>query len=89
MKTKVFEMKDMIHLIGILDTTGKYNVYRLYLVYPGRDKYGYMTEHRKQLATYGDMHSVICHVSDIYKTGMQYKPYDMILAWNNQYYRPV
>ena len=89
MKTKVFEMKDTIHLVCINDRTGKYAAYRLYLLYPGKDKYGYCTEHRKQLANYGDMHSVICHVSDLYKAGMQHKPYDIVLAWNKQYYRPV
>lgn len=89
MKTKVFEMKDRIHLIGILDTSGKFNVYRLYLVYPGQDKYGYYTEHRKQLATYGDMHSIICHISDMYRSGIQYLPHEDIIAWNKQYYRPV
>lgn len=89
MKTKVLEMNDILHLVCILDKTGRFNIYRLYLFYPGKDKYGYMTEHRKQLACYGDMHSVICHVYDMYKAGMQHKTYDIIIAWNKEYYRPV
>lgn len=89
MKTKVFEMREDLHLACIKDRTGKFTVYRLYLFFPARDKYGYCTEHKKQLAAYGDMHSVICHISDLYKAGMQYKPYDVVLAWNKEYYRPV
>lgn len=89
MKNKVLDINDSLHLVCIKDRSGRFAVYRLYLFYPGKDKYGYCTEHRKQLASYGDMHSVICHISDMYKAGMQYKPYDIILAWNKQYYRPV
>lgn len=89
MKSKVLDINDSLHLVCIKDRSGRFVVYRLYLFYPAKDKYGYCTEHRKQLAAYGDMHSVICHISDMYKAGMQYKPYDIILAWNKQYYRPV
>lgn len=89
MKTKVFEMKEDLHMVCIKCRTGKFTVYRLYLFFPARDKYGYCTEHKKQLAAYGDMFSVICHIFDLYRAGMQYKPYDIILAWNREYYRPV
>lgn len=89
MKTKVLDIREDLHLVCVKDSSKKYPVFRLYLFYLAKDRYGYWTEHKKQIAVYGDMHSVICHISDLYKAGMQYKPVDTILAWNKQYYRPV
>ena len=86
--TKVLEIKDYPHLVCVRHN-GSVNPYRLYLFYPGKDKFGYSTEHKKQLAAYADIHSVICHINDMYKADVQYKTADMILVWNKQYYRPV
>lgn len=89
MKTKVLDINDNLHLVCIKDSSRKYNPYRLYLFFPAKDRYGYPTEHRKQIAEYGDMHSIVCHVSDLYKVGMQNETHDRVLAWNKQYYNPA
>lgn len=69
-RTKVLEINDSIHgLVCVRCNNEKYNPYRLYLVYPDKDKYVYPTRHRKQLAVYGDMASVICHIRDLYIYG--------------------
>ena len=89
--TKVLSINDSIcGLVCVRCNAEKYNPYRLYLVYPDKDRYGYPTRHRKQLAVYGDMTSVICHIRDLYQYGgFQYKGISDILAWNKQYYNPV
>ena len=89
MKTiKVLDICDYVHLVCIKDLTTNCNPYRLYLVYRSLDKYGYPANHKKQLAAYQDFASVICHVKDLYLSGIQYRPIDDILTWNRQYYRP-
>ena len=86
-KTKVLDIIDRIHLVCILDNTGKFSVYRLYLVYNARhETYGYYTERRKQLAKYGDMASVLCHVKDMFVYGIQYKSVPDIISWSDKYY---
>ena len=85
MTTKVLEIKDYLHLVCIKDSNNK-NPYRLYLLFHEKDRYGYWTEHKRQLVSYGDMHSVICFIADLYRAGIQYKPVDIILAWNKQYH---
>lgn len=89
--TKVLDINDSIHgLICIRCNDEKYNPYRLYLVYPDKDRYGYPTRHKKQLAVYGDMSSVICHIRDLYTYGgFAYNSTSEILRWNKNYYKPV
>ena len=72
-------------LLCIKDTQTKYNPYRLYLVYPDKDKYGYPTRHRKLLVKYQDMTSIICHIRDLYLFGFDYKDKSNVLLWNKQY----
>ena len=88
MKTiKVLDIQDYIHLVCVKDLTIDCNQYRLYIVYKAMDpKYGYCTQHKKCIAKYGDMSSVLCQVRDLYIHNVQYRPIDYILAWNKQYY---
>lgn len=61
------------------------NPYLLYILYPGTDRYGYPTMHRKKLTAYGDSQSVIWHIKDLYVYGFPYRKIENILAWNKQY----
>lgn len=64
------------------------NPYRLYILYPGTDRYGYPTMHRRKLTEYADTASVICHIKDLYLRGcFPYRKIENILAWNKQYCR--
>jgi len=86
-KVKVLEMSERIHLVCIKDFTVPINRYRLYLYYPAKDRYGYPTEHRKELSRYEDFQSVLYHVSDLFAENRIYlsPPTDSIIAWNNRY----
>jgi len=88
MTYKVLDIHDHINLVCIKNCNARYNPYRLYLIYPAHDKYGYPTKHRKQLAQYADMTSIICHIKDLYLNSVQYKSVEQILSWNKQYYAP-
>ena len=83
-KSKILDIRHGMHLECIYINYNKEpNPYRLYLVYNGRNKYGYYSECRKQLAKYGDFCSVICHVKDIQIAAGW--PVDDIIAWNDKY----
>lgn len=73
-------------IVCVKDKTVKYNPYRLYIVFPAKDKYGYPTTHRKQIVQYTDMNSIICHIRDMYLYGkFETRGTDYILEWNRQY----
>lgn len=88
-KQKVLEISGSFNcLVCIRDNTKQYNPYYLYLVYPDKDRYGYPTRHKKQLAVYGDMTSVICHIRDMYVYGgFLFKGTSDIITWNKDYYK--
>ena len=60
--TQVFNLKwgkVRVSCVYIHNTT---NPYRLYTLTRATDRYGYPTEHRKQIAKYADLTSVLYHV---------------------------
>lgn len=84
-KVKVLEISERIHLVCIKDLTVPINPYRLYLYYPAKDRYGYPTEHRKELTRYEDFPSVLYHIRDLFTENRMYLSPDAIIAWNNRY----
>lgn len=90
-KIKVLSITDSkYHFICIKDTTTNCNPYRLYISYPAQDRYGYYTRHKKCIAAYEDMCSILCHIRDIYLySGFEHKDMDYILAWNDSYYGKI
>ena len=85
---KVLDVIDTIRLSCFLETDSETGdrTYRLVLFVPGKDRYGYRTEHRKTIAKYADMASVLCMVRDIYCYYIYDKPYDDIISWCAAYY---
>ena len=87
MKTyKVLDIDYFVRLVCIKQF-GNYanNPFRLYIIYRTTDENHYPKEHKKLIAKYGDMESVLCHIKDMYLSGIQYRPIDDILAWNKDY----
>ena len=84
-KTKVLEISECIHLVCIRHNSEPVNPYRLYLLYPAKDRYGYPTEHRKELIRYADFPSVLYHIKDMLTENNLYRSPDAILAWNKRY----
>lgn len=83
---KVLDICDYIHLVCIkIDNETELNPYRLYIEYPVKNKYGYYTTHKKQIAKYGNMASILCMVKDMYIEFMQHKSINQILAWCKEY----
>lgn len=66
MKTQVFKIKwfvgNSIWLSCVYFHNDTINPYRLYKHYIAKGKDGYNTEHKKQIAKYGDLTSVLYHV---------------------------
>ena len=86
---KVLDINYYIRIVCIKDIDeNKNNPFRLFLVYRAIDKHTYPTQHKKLIAKYGNMESVLCHIKDLYMSGIQYRPIDDILAWNKAYYKP-
>lgn len=86
-KIKVLDISEYIRIVCTRDTGININPYRLYIVYKSIDRYGYPAEHKKQVARYQDMSSILCMVKDLYTSGIQFKPIDSIIAWCKRYYR--
>lgn len=87
MKTcKVLDIDYFVRLVCIknIGTSEKYPFW-LYLIYKTIDKYLWPTQHQKMLAKYDNMESVLCHINDMFDSGIQYRPIDSILAWNKEY----
>jgi hypothetical protein len=85
---KVLSIHDHPFYLECVRNSKTVNPYLLYILYPGTDRYGYPAKHRRKLAAYGDMHSIICHVNDLYRYGFPYRGIDKILAWNREYFKP-
>ena len=91
MKTqKVLDLCCGIHLVCIrtLSVNGHYpaNPYRLYILYHARNRHGYPTQHRKCIAKYGDMASILCMIKDMYIDYVQDLQIENVVAWCKQYY---
>ena len=82
---KVLDIADSIHLVCIKHISSNSNPYRLYIVYSQQNEYGYYTKRRKQLAAYGNMASVICHIKDMYVNDVHLNSIDFIIKWNKAY----
>ena len=84
-RTKVLEISECIHLVCIRHNDATVNPYRLYLFYPAKDRYGYPTEHRKELTRYADFQSVMWHIKDLFTENNMYRSPEKIIAWNKEY----
>ena len=88
-KIKILSINYGINLqcIRIIPKTGEKenNPFRLYLLYTGRDKYGYPAKKRIQIAKYGNFDSVIYHIKDMFSAGLAGLSIDYIIAWNKDY----
>lgn len=87
MKTmKVLDINCFVHLVCVKHI-GTVNPYRLYAVIYEKDKTGYYTvPHKKQIAKYGDIESVLCMIKDLFMSGIQHKTDPELLSWCKQYY---
>lgn len=87
-KTKVLEITDSILALEcIRDNESNRNPYSLYLVFPDYDRNGYPTRHRKCLASYGNMESIVCHIRDLYIAGFSSMSKAEVLAWHKEHFR--
>lgn len=90
---KIMQITDGINIecIERIQTSGEreYNPYRVYLLYHGRDKYGFPSVHRKQIAKYGDFFSVICFIHDLYRSGVNGWTVDDIFEWCDSYHSSI
>lgn len=91
-KIKVLDMTSGLHLecIKVCPKAGEketVNPYLLYITYkaPTRSGYGYST-HKKLVAKYGDMISILCMIKDIYLEGIDTYPVNVAIDWCNKYY---
>lgn len=88
-RCKMLSISDGIKLecIKLIPQSGEKenNPFRLYLLYHGRDKYGFPAIHRNQIAKYGDFFSVICFIHDLYRSGVNGYQTSDILEWCSEY----
>ena len=91
-RVKVLDVFDGFHLecIKICKKAGEsepVNPYRLYITYNGRTKNGlFYSKHRKQIAAYGDLISVLCFIKDLYLNGIDCQPINYVISWSREYH---
>lgn len=86
---KVLDICDKIHLFCTCTySENEANPYRLYFEYYALDlnKHPYPTKHRKCIAKYGDIGSVLCMIKDIYTHNIHHRPSAYIISWCKAYY---
>ena len=84
---KVLDIHDYMHLVCIRVIGEKDpNPYRLFMVYYSINKDGYTTKHKKLIAKYADIVSVLCMVKDMYINNVQHMTYTEAFTWCKTYY---
>ena len=89
-RRKVLEINDGMHLecIKLYAQSGEHqtNPYRLYVLYNAHDRYGYPAIHRKQIAAYGDLFSVVYMIHDMFRAAVNDSPASEIILWCKAYH---
>lgn len=91
-KMKVLDIKDSVCLecYKLMPVSGEkqpINMYRVYIVYNAATRYNYgYSKHRKQIAAYDDMISVLCFIKDLYLYCIGIMPINQIIDFCKKYH---
>lgn len=80
---KVLDVLYIVRFVCYLETdtrTGE-KEYRLVMLFPGKDSYGYPTKHRKTVGLFEFFGDVLATVHDMYRVYINHKPYNDVISW--------